>query len=112
MGRKECHQAGLPADLLSGIAQLEGAVTEKSPFKPAEVLQMHAERQGSAAASALPPDAAAAEQSAARHAHVPKPEVLKAPARPAEAPASAQMSRHGTDPLLHHPEAACCALYA
>ena len=98
-----------PAELLSGVTQLEGAVTETSPFKPAEVLRMHADRQVSVAAS-VPPHAAAVEHSAAQHADVPGIEAQKAPVGPAEAPAPAQMSRHVTSPLLPHLEAARCPL--
>ena len=84
--------------------QLEGAVTETSPFKPAEVLQMHADRQNSAAAASALPHAAAVEPSAAQHTELPGTEAQKAPVGPAEAPAPAQMSRHVTSPLLPHLE--------
>ena len=102
----------MPAELLSGVAQLEGAVTETSPFKPAEVLQMHADQQISAAATSAAPHAAPVERSAAQHAAVPSTEAQQAPVRPAEAPAPAQMSRHVTGPLLPHLEATRCPLPA
>lgn len=63
---------------------------EKSPFKPAEVLQLHAERQ--VPAMSAQPGVPHAEESAAHHAAVPEQEPPKA-ARPSKAPASAPASR-------------------
>ena len=43
--RAHQHMRGALYQTVAFALQLEGAVDEKSPFKPAEVLQLHAERR-------------------------------------------------------------------
>jgi len=67
--------------------QLEGAVDEKSPFKPAEVLQLHAERHPTAEPG--PPAELAPAGPNPHDTCVPR----EAPAPNQEAPAPASTSR-------------------